>query len=172
MAETCQQRPVLSMWLEIHYLNLSNSFISILSIDWIGAISGEGMWAIDFQKECLANWLSTKWHGGSYNKVRPESALMSISPIFYKQLFHTKVFCTAFMCLQFGFVIFCQKDFGTKAAHKMLVKLTPSLPSKGDYILFDLDKVFWVWLHLWVRLKSTPVWPIRVGYWPYCKDGT
>jgi hypothetical protein len=30
------------------------------------------------------------------------------------------------MCLQFGFVIFWQKDFATKAAHKMLVKLTPS----------------------------------------------
>jgi hypothetical protein len=29
------------------------------------------------------------------------------------------------MCLQLGFVIFWQKDFGTKAAHKMLVKLTP-----------------------------------------------
>jgi hypothetical protein len=33
-----------------------------------------------------------------------------------------KVFCTAFMCLQFGFVIFWQKDFCTKAAHKMLVQ--------------------------------------------------
>ncbi len=50
---------------------------------------------------------------------------MSISQIFYKQLFHTKVLCAAFMCLQFGFVIFWQKDFGAKAAHKMLVKLTP-----------------------------------------------
>jgi hypothetical protein len=29
------------------------------------------------------------------------------------------------MCLKFGFVIFWQKDFGAKAAHKMLVKLTP-----------------------------------------------
>ncbi len=29
------------------------------------------------------------------------------------------------MCLQFGLVIFWRKDFGTKAAHKMLVKLTP-----------------------------------------------
>ncbi len=29
------------------------------------------------------------------------------------------------MCLQFGFVIFWQKDFGAKAAHKMLVKLKP-----------------------------------------------
>jgi hypothetical protein len=27
------------------------------------------------------------------------------------------------MNLQFGLVIFWQKDFGTKAAHKMLVKL-------------------------------------------------
>ncbi len=32
------------------------------------------------------------------------------SPIFYEQLFCTKVFCTVFMCLQFGFVIFCQKN--------------------------------------------------------------
>jgi hypothetical protein len=31
------------------------------------------------------------------------------------------------MCLQFGFVFFWQKDFGAKAAHKMLVKLTPGL---------------------------------------------
>jgi hypothetical protein len=29
------------------------------------------------------------------------------------------------MSLQFGFVIFWPKDFGAKAAHKMLVKLTP-----------------------------------------------
>jgi hypothetical protein len=47
---------------------------------------------------------------------------VSISPIFYEQLFHTKVFCAALMCLKFEFVIFWQKDFGTKAAHKMLVK--------------------------------------------------
>jgi hypothetical protein len=51
---------------------------------------------------------------------------VSISPIFFEELFRTKVFCAAFMCLQFGFVIFWQKDFGAKAAHKkMLVKLTP-----------------------------------------------
>jgi hypothetical protein len=40
---------------------------------------------------------------------------------------HTKVLCTAFKCLQFGFVIFWQKGFGANAAHKMLVKLTPGL---------------------------------------------
>jgi len=35
------------------------------------------------------------------------------------------------MCLQFGFAILWRKDFGTKAAHKMLVKLTP-----GPYVLY------------------------------------
>jgi hypothetical protein len=29
------------------------------------------------------------------------------------------------MCLKLGFVFFWQNDFGTKAVHKMLVKLTP-----------------------------------------------
>jgi hypothetical protein len=59
---------------------------------------------------------------------------MTNSPIFYEQLFHTKVFCAAFMCLQFGFVIFWRKDFGTKAAHKILVKLTLTVkePNLGD----------------------------------------
>jgi len=52
---------------------------------------------------------------------------VSILPIFYEQLFHTKVFCAAFMCLQFGFVNFWQKDFSTKAAHKMLVKFMPGV---------------------------------------------
>jgi hypothetical protein len=32
------------------------------------------------------------------------------------------------MCLQFGFLIFWRKDFGVKAAHKMLLKLTPGKP--------------------------------------------
>jgi hypothetical protein len=49
--------------------------------------------------------------------------LVLISTIFYKQLFVQKFFCAAFMCLQFGFVFFWRKDFGAKAAHKMLVKL-------------------------------------------------
>jgi hypothetical protein len=44
---------------------------------------------------------------------------------FTKQLFCTKVFfAQLLMCLQFGFVIFWRKDFGAKAARKMLVKLT------------------------------------------------
>ncbi len=39
--------------------------------------------------------------------------------------FCMKVFYAVFLRLQFGFVIFWQKEFGTKAAHKILVKLTP-----------------------------------------------
>jgi hypothetical protein len=50
---------------------------------------------------------------------------LKISPIFYEQLFRMKTFGAAFMCLQFGFVLFWRKDLGTKAAHKMLVKLPP-----------------------------------------------
>ncbi len=68
-------------------------------------------------------------HKISYEKLKTWNLLsVSISPIFYKQLFHTKHFCAAFMCLQFGFDIFWQKDFGAKAAHKMLVKLTLDVP--------------------------------------------
>ena len=51
--------------------------------------------------------------------------VISFNTVFYKQLLHTKVFWAAFMCLQFGFENFWQKDFGAKAAQKMLVKLTP-----------------------------------------------
>jgi hypothetical protein len=47
---------------------------------------------------------------------------------------HTKVLCTALKCLQFGFAIFWRKDFGAKAAHKMLVKLTPALHLQNWWI--------------------------------------
>jgi len=57
--------------------------------------------------------------------------------------FHTKVLCAAFMCLQFGFVIFWWKDFGAKAAHKMLVKLSPggknTLASSKDFSHYIRD---------------------------------
>jgi len=41
------------------------------------------------------------------------------------------------MCLQFQFVIFGRKDFGAKAAHKMLVKLTPGVNKKGPLLRAD-----------------------------------
>jgi hypothetical protein len=51
-----------------------------------------------------------------------------------------KVFCTAFMCFQCGFVIFWQMDFGAKAAHKMLVKLTPGVSLiKLSFFVTDIE---------------------------------
>jgi hypothetical protein len=70
--------------------------------------------------------------------------LVSISPIFYEQIFSTKVFCAPFMCLQFGFVIFWQKDFGAKTANKMLVKLTPVVGAKSSSSFFQ--NVYFTWV--------------------------
>ncbi len=39
---------------------------------------------------------------------------VSISPIFYEQLFHMKVFYAAFICLQFGFVFFGERILAQK----------------------------------------------------------
>ncbi len=60
-------------------------------------------------------------------QVEPENIFIkvSISSTFYEQLFHSKVYCATFMCLQFGFVIFWQINMGVKFAHKMLAKSTP-----------------------------------------------
>jgi hypothetical protein len=74
---------------------------------------------------------------GLTNVSREIGWLFLISSIFYEHLFRTKVFCAAFMCLQLGVVIFWQKDFGAKAAHKMLVKLTPG-GSIGGVIMTSL----------------------------------
>jgi hypothetical protein len=41
------------------------------------------------------------------------------------------------MCLQFGFVIFWQKDFGAKAAHKILAKLTPGINHFSNQFSFQ-----------------------------------
>jgi len=49
---------------------------------------------------------------------------VSILSTFYLQLFHIKVYFEAFLWLQFGFVIFCCKNIGKKAARKLLMKLT------------------------------------------------
>ncbi len=64
---------------------------------------------------------------------------VSISLTFYVQIFHTKVSCTTILKLNFGFVIFSQKNFGAKAVRKMLVNLTkggPCLPrmDQGDLL--------------------------------------
>jgi len=48
------------------------------------------------------------------------------------------VFCSAFFYLQFGFVIFGQKNISTKAARKMLVKLTTG----RSFIKLEISGVF------------------------------
>jgi len=61
----------------------------------------------------------------------PHRDQVSNSPIFYEQLFCKKVFCAAFIYLQFDFVIVWQKSISTKDARKMLVKLTPKAADRG-----------------------------------------
>jgi hypothetical protein len=56
------------------------------------------------------------------------------------------------MCLQFGFVIFWQKDFGAKAAHKMLVKLTPG------------------WRHVMVTRSNTIKTPVFISSTFYTRN--
>ena len=48
---------------------------------------------------------------------------VSISLTFYEQLFCMKVFSAAFLCLQYGFVIYGQMEIDKKAACKMLLSI-------------------------------------------------
>ncbi len=69
---------------------------------------------------------------------------------FTNSFFVWTLFCTAFMCLQFEFVNFRQKDFGAKAAHKMLVILTPGgykqvqIPSLSHAFCIVLRQCKWI----------------------------
>ncbi len=45
-------------------------------------------------------------HQEDHQEDKKEGDQVTISPIFYEQIFHMKVFGPAFICLQFGFVIF------------------------------------------------------------------
>jgi len=69
---------------------------------------------------------------------------VSISPTFYKQLFHTKVPCATFLCLQFGFVIFWQKSTDSKAAHKKVGEIDPRSqfyhPFMNNFLPLSLHK--------------------------------
>jgi len=52
-----------------------------------------------------------------------------------------KVFSADFLCLQFGFGIFCQNEIGAKASHKILVKLAKVVPTFYTALLY-CTKVF------------------------------
>ena len=58
------------------------------------------------------------------SREKPKDQGVSFTNILQAAFFVRKCFCAAFMCLQFGFVIFWQKKIGTKAARKMLLNLT------------------------------------------------
>jgi len=51
------------------------------------------------------------------------------------------VCCAAFLQLRFGFVIFWRKNIGTKAAHKMLMKLTTALGSLQTIFLREHNRI-------------------------------
>ncbi len=53
------------------------------------------------------------------------------------------------MCLQFGFLNFWQKDFGAKAAHKMLVKFTPG---RAPYVTIETPSLAGEY---WTRVEVT-----------------
>jgi len=63
-------------------------------------------------KNILSQKLNIQRHGGK----------LSISSTCYVRIFHTKVFCAAFLLLKFGFVFFWRKNIGAKAARKMSMK--------------------------------------------------
>ncbi len=122
------------MFLLVMVLNHDNKFL-FLSPGANGSIGTPDIWVLSKVFNHRATW---------------DTNLVSISPIFYEQLFHINVFCAAFVCLQFGFVIFWQKDLGAKAAHQMLVKLTPILsvstdltPTRTEILIAPCNK-FWL----------------------------
>ena len=70
---------------------------------------------------------------------------VSLSPTFYELLFCMKVFWTAYMCFQFQFAFFWQKEIGKKAAHKMLVKLTTGQWKMQKWLYVSLSQ--WTTMH-------------------------
>jgi len=82
----------------------------------------------------------------SQNESRVWRVQVSISLTFYEHIFCSKVFFEAFLCLQFGFVIFCRKNIGLKkAACKMIVKSTPALPPEIPDFNISSSLSFPVW---------------------------
>jgi hypothetical protein len=53
----------------------------------------------------------------------------SISPTFYARLLRTNVSRETFLYLDLRFVLLWRKNIGAKAAHIMLMKLTPEVES-------------------------------------------
>jgi hypothetical protein len=72
----------------------------------------------------LKSALTTKWPCLTAKKLKKICISKEISLVglaagvnftFYEQLFCTKVFCEAFLCLQFGYAIFLAKEYWCKS---------------------------------------------------------
>ena len=90
----------------------------------------------------------------------------SISPTFYTQLFCTIVVWAAFMFLQFGFVIFWQKEISSKAASTILVKLTTGVTITSTLAQSTKELPNDVWLKRCHSLTPTKLCPtlLSVSY--------
>ncbi len=66
----------------------------------------------------VVNWLKTCQH---HSQEKPNFVKIFSPGVNFTNIVHAaflyESFCAAFKCLQFGFVIFWQNDFGAKAAH-------------------------------------------------------
>jgi len=79
------------------------------------------------------------------------------------------VLCAAFLYLHFGFVIFCQKNIGTKAVCKMLIEIYKrcQFPPALYASLFH-TKVLWaafIYLHFGFEI----FWQKNIGAKAFCK---
>jgi len=69
-----------------------------------------------------------------------------ISPTFGEQFFAQNYITVAFLYLQFGFVIFWQKNIGAKASRKMFMKLTSGLLFNKNVMSLIFTSGFIAWI--------------------------
>jgi len=89
------------------------------------------VWSLKVFKNLFCHIVPLPWYGNhlylfflfSIISTTPQHSGVNFTNIL-RAAFFTKVFCAAFLYLQFGYVIFWLKNVGAKAVHKMLVKLT------------------------------------------------
>ena len=93
---------------------------------------------------------------------------MSISPTLCEQLFCTKVFCPASLYLQYGFIIFWQKEFGAKAVPKMLVKLTTVWRWCNSFLENCFAMMVQVWKVIIMHFCCLLCFDVILIKWPHC----
>jgi hypothetical protein len=83
---------------------------------------------------------------------------VSISSTFYSaDFFLYEIVLAAFRYLQFGLVVFCSKDIGTKATHKILIKSTSGVNFINTLLAafsFESERHNFLYLHF-IRLSKS-----------------